>query len=69
MNTTAVAAQASPSLAAEIHSRLTATNNLQSYVGLTFDQWAQALGVGAAPGRQNFLPLIMQYLHRPPVDD
>lgn len=65
----AVAAQASPALAAEIHSRLTTTNNLQSYVGLTFDQWAQALGVGAAPSRQNFLPLIMQYLHRPPVDD
>jgi hypothetical protein len=54
-----LAAAAGPSLAGEINSRLVETNNLQLYVGMTFDQWALSLGVDP-PASQLYLPIILR---------
>ena len=41
-----IAAQAGPELSAAINAELAATNNLQNFVGESFDQWAEEIGVG-----------------------
>ncbi|MCA9970717.1 MAG: hypothetical protein KC425_10905, partial [Anaerolineales bacterium] len=53
---TRIAAQASPALAAVIQQELAASSNLQDFVGLTFDEWALAIGV--PPPRRVFLPVV-----------
>jgi hypothetical protein len=47
----------SPELAAVIHNELARYNNLQDFVGLTFNQWAQALGVEPFDNRL-YLPIV-----------
>ena len=53
-----VKVKASPALTAVINHYLTDTNNLQDYVGLTFDEWAATLGVNPPTPFQVFLPLV-----------
>lgn len=48
---------ASPDLAALIQSRLKAHDNLQDFVGLSFDEWAEQIGV-APPLEALHLPLV-----------
>ncbi|MFZ1397726.1 MAG: hypothetical protein WAS33_12545 [Candidatus Promineifilaceae bacterium] len=55
-----VAAQAGSALAGEINQYLTNNNNLQDYVGLSFDEWAASLGVEPPPAMQVFLPLVVR---------
>lgn len=52
-----LAAAGSPALASVINAELAQTNNLQNFVGLTFDEWALAIGVNP-PGGQIYLPVI-----------
>lgn len=52
-----IAAAASPEMAGVISTELAKYNNLQDFVGMTFDEWAQALGV--QPPMRIFLPVIM----------
>ena len=42
---TRIAAEAGPELAGVINTELAKYNNLQDFVGLSFDQWAEAIGV------------------------
>jgi hypothetical protein len=51
-----LAAAGSDELAQAINGQLAASNDLQDFVGLTFNQWAEAIGV--QPPRLNFLPLV-----------
>ena len=53
-----VAAQASPELAGVINQYLTDTNNLQDYVGLSFDEWAATLGVAPPDPLTVYLPMV-----------
>jgi len=54
-----VAEQAGAELAGEINGRLSATNNLQDYVGMSYDEWAQSLGVNPpAPANAIYLPVV-----------
>jgi hypothetical protein len=56
-----VEAQAGAELAGEINGRLSATNNLQDYVGMSFDEWAQSLGVNPpAPANAVYLPVVVK---------
>ena len=50
-----VAAAGSPVLSNAINAELARYNNLQDFVGLTFDEWAAAIGV---PTPQIYLPLV-----------
>jgi hypothetical protein len=52
-----IAAQSSPDLAAAINAELAATNNLQTFVGDSFQQWAAEIGVERAEQRI-YLPLL-----------
>jgi len=52
-----LAAAASPKLAAAINAELAASNNLQDFVGLTFAEWGQAIGLDV-PSQLIYLPLI-----------
>ncbi|MCB0007110.1 MAG: hypothetical protein KDE04_11670, partial [Anaerolineales bacterium] len=52
-----IAAQAGPELAGVINGQLAATNNLQDFVGGSFDDWALGIGV-MPPGGNVYLPLI-----------
>jgi hypothetical protein len=54
-----LAAAGSPALAATINTELAQYNNLQDFVGLTFDQWAIAIGVNP-PTSQTYLPVIVR---------
>ncbi len=53
---TRLAAAASPDLANAINAELAKYNNLDDFVGLSFDQWARAIGV--EPPEFVFLPVI-----------
>ncbi|MGD8626691.1 MAG: hypothetical protein PVJ34_19295, partial [Anaerolineae bacterium] len=53
---TRLAAAASPGLAATINDELATYNNLQDFVGLSFDDWA--LAVGVRPPKFVYLPLV-----------
>lgn len=53
-----LAAAGSPTLAAAINSKLAQYNNLQDFVGMTFDEWAQAIGVNP-PTSRAYLPVIV----------
>jgi hypothetical protein len=52
-----LAAAGSPALAGAINAELARYDNLQDFVGLTFDEWARALGV-EPPARVTYLPVI-----------
>jgi hypothetical protein len=54
-----LAAAGSPALAAAINAELAKYNNLQDFVGLTFDEWALAIGVNP-PTSQTYLPVIVR---------
>jgi hypothetical protein len=51
-----LAAAASPALATTISSELATYSNLQDFVGMTFDEWAMALGV--QPSKRVYLPVV-----------
>jgi hypothetical protein len=51
-----VAALGSPALADAINTRLAQYHNLQDFVGLTFDEWAAAIGV--QPPTVIYLPVV-----------
>jgi hypothetical protein len=51
-----LAAGASPALAADINAELTQHNDLQDFVGMSFDEWAEAIGV--QPPTVIFLPSV-----------
>ncbi len=55
-----IAAQAGPDLSAAINAELAATNNLQNFVGDSFDQWAAEIGVEGSGGGALYLPLVEQ---------
>ncbi len=55
-----IASEASPALADEINARLLATDNLQDYAGMTFDEWALSLGVEPGLGNVVYLPLVIR---------
>ncbi|MCA9971170.1 MAG: hypothetical protein KC425_13185, partial [Anaerolineales bacterium] len=55
---TRMAAVASPALTQVINQELAASNNLQDFVGLTFDEWAQAIGVTPGADYALYLPII-----------
>lgn len=52
-----LAAAGSPALTAVINTELAQYNNLQDFVGLTFNEWAAALGVNPY---QNYLPVVLK---------
>jgi hypothetical protein len=54
-----LAAAGSPALAAAINAKLAKYDNLQDFVGMTFDEWALAIGVNP-PGNQTYLPVIVR---------
>jgi hypothetical protein len=54
-----LAAAGSPELAAVINGELAQYNNLQDFVGLTFDEWALAIGVNP-PSDLVYLPVIVR---------
>jgi hypothetical protein len=53
-----LAAAGSPALAQTINEELAASNDLQDFVGMTFDEWAEAIGVQPPQGGTLFLPLV-----------
>lgn len=53
-----MAAAASPELAQAINSELAQSNNLQDFVGLSFDEWALEIGVQPPGTRGVLLPLV-----------
>jgi hypothetical protein len=53
-----LAAAGSPALAQTINEELAASNDLQDFVGMTFDEWAEAIGVQPPQGGALFLPLV-----------
>jgi hypothetical protein len=57
-----VAAQAGPELAGAINGELARFDNLQDFVGLTFDEWATAIGVDASSAgiRWIYLPVVLK---------
>ena len=52
-----LAAAGSPALASTINSELAKYNNLQDFVGASFDEWAQALGVAT---ERVYLPVVRE---------
>jgi transposase len=54
-----LAAAGSPELAATINGQLAQYNNLQDFAGMTFDEWAAAIGV-SPPDEAVYLPLIVR---------
>jgi hypothetical protein len=54
-----LAAAGSPQLAATINGQLSQYNNLQDFAGLTFNEWAVAIGVNP-PADIVYLPLVGQ---------
>ncbi|MEJ2750481.1 MAG: hypothetical protein P8183_21620, partial [Anaerolineae bacterium] len=52
-----IAADANPELAAIINNELAQSNNLQDFVGLSFDEWALAIGV-EPPSQRIYLPIV-----------
>jgi hypothetical protein len=56
---TRIAAVAGPELANVINSELAQYNNLQDFVGLSFDEWAIAIGVNP-PADNIYLPAVFQ---------
>ena len=52
-----IEAVASPELAAVIDNELQKSNNLQDFIGLSFDEWAISIGINP-PANQLFLPMI-----------
>jgi hypothetical protein len=54
---TRLADAASPELAAIIQAELAQHNDLQDFVGLTFNQWAEAIGV-EPPAGDLYLPIV-----------
>ncbi len=54
-----LAAAGSPAFTQAINTELERSNNLQDFVGLTFDEWALAIGV-QPPERSVYLPLVRQ---------
>ena len=52
-----IAAEGSPELAAAIAAELAKSNNLQDFVGQTYDQWAVAIGLDP-PSEQIYLPIV-----------
>ncbi|NLF66349.1 MAG: hypothetical protein GX579_17300, partial [Chloroflexi bacterium] len=52
-----LAAAGSPALANTINQELAKYDNLQAFVGMTFDEWALAIGV-QPPGTVRYLPVI-----------
>jgi hypothetical protein len=52
-----LAAAGSPELAAAINGKLAMYHNLQAFVGMTFDEWALAIGV-QPPSHHVYLPVI-----------
>jgi hypothetical protein len=52
------AAAASPGLAVTINQELSQYNQLQDFVGMTFDEWAMALGVLPSDNNDVYLPFI-----------
>ncbi|MCB0016093.1 MAG: hypothetical protein KDE34_29455, partial [Anaerolineales bacterium] len=63
-----LAAQASPELAAVINGELAATNNLQDFVDVSFDDWALGVGV-LPPGTDTFLPIVRVPAVPPPAPE
>ena len=55
-----IESQASPALATVINQYLTDSNNLQTYVGLTFDEWANTLGVAPPDQEKLYLPMVVR---------
>ncbi|MEZ4635946.1 MAG: hypothetical protein R2873_00355 [Caldilineaceae bacterium] len=55
-----IAAQGGPELSAAINAELAATNNLQDFVGDSFDQWATEIGVESGAQETLFLPLVQR---------
>jgi hypothetical protein len=57
-----VAAQAGPELAGAINAELARFDDLQDFVGMTFDEWATAIGVDASSAgvRWNYLPVVLK---------
>lgn len=53
-----LAAAGSPALAQTINDELAASNDLQDFVGMTFAEWAEAIGVAPPQGGALFLPLV-----------
>ncbi|MFZ0548542.1 MAG: VCBS repeat-containing protein, partial [Candidatus Promineifilaceae bacterium] len=56
---TRISAAASPQLANTINSQLAQYNNLQDFVGMSFDEWALAIGVNP-PADNVYLPVILR---------
>jgi hypothetical protein len=54
-----LAAAGSPALAATINGELAQYNNLQYFVGLTFDEWAVTIGVNPSSPRI-YLPIVVR---------
>jgi hypothetical protein len=54
---TRIADDASPELATIIQAELAQTNDLQDFVGLTFNQWAESIGV-KPPAGDLYLPIV-----------
>ncbi len=54
---TQMAAAASPELAGVINGRLAQHNDLQDFVGMSFDDWALAMGVNP-PTNEVYLPFV-----------
>ena len=52
-----LAAAGSPQLAGTINAKLAAYDNLQDFVGMTFDEWAIAIGV-TPPPEEVYFPVI-----------
>ena len=55
-----IAAQGGPELSAAINAELAATNNLQDFVGDSFDQWAAEIGVESGAQETIFLPRVQR---------
>jgi hypothetical protein len=54
-----LAAAGSPELATAINGKLAQYHNLQDFVGMTFDEWALAIGV-QPPSHPVYLPVIIR---------
>ena len=57
-----MATQAGPELAAVINDELAKSNNLQDFVGMTFNEWATAIGVDPTGAKieEIFLPVVLK---------
>ena len=48
----------SPELRTAIQTELAHTNNLQDFAGMTFNEWALAIGVQPLEGPKVYLPIV-----------